>query len=292
MRFPVLDDYLRRLPAEAGTHHRLWRDGPGQVHGTYFNCALTSVFQPVRRLAGAEPVGYEAFVRSTSEDDAALSIWKLLEGAASDDESIALDRLCRMLHGINFFRQSPGDSADLYLSVHERLLAAVSGSHGVVFRRVLVSLGLPIDRIVLQMPPARPGQQFLLSYVADNYRRSGFRVALNALDVADALRLLDRITPDVLKLDAREISSAAALDALAARCRLRGTVLLLKQVECAAVASAAESARFILAQGHAWDRPEATLTTPNEKFASDRGCADGATRARRPGEASALLRNR
>jgi EAL domain-containing protein (putative c-di-GMP-specific phosphodiesterase class I) len=180
-----------------------------------------------------------------------------------------------MLHAINFFRQSPDEQADLFLSVHERLLAAVSSSHGVVFRRVLASLGLPVERIVLQMPPARPGQQFLLSYVADNYRRSGFRVAVNALDAADGLRLLEQISPDVLKLDARKITDTGALESLAVQCRLHGTVLLLKQVEFASVNDAPDRLGPVLAQGHAWDQPAATLDPSDEQC--ERGRASPST---------------
>jgi EAL domain-containing protein (putative c-di-GMP-specific phosphodiesterase class I) len=79
MRFPVLDDYLRHLSTATGEQHRIWLNAQGQAQGSYFNCALTSVFQPVRRPGTGEVVGYEAFVRSSSEDDAALSIWRLLE---------------------------------------------------------------------------------------------------------------------------------------------------------------------------------------------------------------------
>jgi EAL domain-containing protein (putative c-di-GMP-specific phosphodiesterase class I) len=259
MRFPVLVDYLQRLPTAASAHQRIWLDAQCRVQGSYFDCVLTSVFQPVRQLETGKVVGYEAFVRSSSEKDDALSIWKLLEGAASDDESIALDRLCRMLHAINFFRQSPDEKADLFLSVHERLLAAVSSSHGVVFRRVLASLGLPVERIVLQMPPVRHGQQFLLNYVADNYRRSGFRVALHALDASDASRLVERIAPDVIKLDARNLTDADTLRALAVQCDKRGTALLLKQVDSTSVCRTMDGLGSGLAQGYAWDEPAATV---------------------------------
>jgi EAL domain-containing protein (putative c-di-GMP-specific phosphodiesterase class I) len=259
MRFPVLDDYLRRLPRAAGADHRIWLDPNGHAQGSYFNCVLTSVFQPVRQFDTGKVVGHEAFVCSASEQDSALSIWKQLEGAASDNESIALDRLCRMLHAINFFRQLPDEKADLYLGVHERLLAAVSGSHGVVFRRVLAGLGLPVERIVLQMPPVRQGQQFVLNYVADNYRRSGFRVALTALDAADALKLAEQISPDVLKLDAGNIADTDSLEALAAQCALRGTVLVLEQAESLSVNYTPRNPGYLLAQGYSRDRPAAAL---------------------------------
>jgi EAL domain-containing protein (putative c-di-GMP-specific phosphodiesterase class I) len=259
MRFPALEDYLRHLPTTAAAHQRIWLDAQCRAQGSYFDCVLTSVFQPVRQLETGKVAGYEAFVRSSSEKDDALSIWKLLEGAASDDESIALDRLCRMLHAINFFRQTPDEQADLFLSVHERLLAAVSSSHGLVFRRVLASLGLPTERIVLQMPPARHGQQFLLNYVADNYRRSGFRVALHALDASDASRLVEQIAPDVLKIDARHVTDVQSLQALAVQCGKRGTALLLTQVESTSVYGGTDGLGSVLAQGCARDQPAATL---------------------------------
>jgi EAL domain-containing protein (putative c-di-GMP-specific phosphodiesterase class I) len=286
MRFPVLDDYLRRLPKAAGADHRIWLDTNGHAQGSYFNCVLTSVFQPVRQLGTGKVVGHEALVRSASEQDSALSIWKLLEGGASDIESIALDRLCRMLHAINFFRQQPDDKADLYLGVHERLLAAVSDSHGVVFRRVLAGLGLPLERIVLQMPAARDGQQYMLSYVADNYRRSGFRVALNARDAADALQLVEQISPDVLKIAAGNITDTESLESLAAQCASHGTVLMLTKIESLSVNYPSRETGSVLAQGSSRDEPVATLE-PSDGEAARIGASDSGTARRWPHAAGA-----
>lgn len=111
------------------------------------------MFQPLRACGSGQVFGHEAFIRSAADDQTGLSVWRLLEGAASDQESIELDRLCRMLHAVNFFRQPGAGAADLCLSVHERVLAAVSNNHGMVFRRVLESPGLPLRRIFLQLPP-------------------------------------------------------------------------------------------------------------------------------------------
>jgi hypothetical protein len=77
MRFPVLDEYWRHLPTAAGVQHRIWLNAQGQAQGRYFNCALTSVFQSVRRLGTGEVVWYEVFPRSSSEDNAALSIFSV-----------------------------------------------------------------------------------------------------------------------------------------------------------------------------------------------------------------------
>jgi EAL domain-containing protein (putative c-di-GMP-specific phosphodiesterase class I) len=262
MSYPLLEDYIERLPRAASAERRIWRDEAGHAQGRYFNCTLTSVFQPLFALQGGAIAGYEAFIRSAAGE---LSVWKLLEGAASDAESVELDRLCRMLHAINFWRQAEAGSADLYLSVHERLLAAVAGDHGVVFRRVLAGLGLPIARIVLQLPSAAAGAapHSLQRQVAANYRRNGFRIGLNAANPAEGLRLLEQIDPDVLKLDAREIADADALEALGAACAARGVALVFKRVESAAVAAALQrlqgASRFALAQGRAWGEPRTGL---------------------------------
>lgn len=263
MSYPLLNEYIERLPRAASPERRIWVDERCAALGRYFQCTLTSVFQPLRELATGCVHGYEAFIRSVSGDVPALSVWRLLEGAASDAESIELDRLCRMLHAINFWRQPEAGDADLYLSVHERLLAAVAGDHGVVFRRVLDGLGLPTGRIVLQLPGAGAAPRFLLERVAANYRRNGFRIALNAAHAAEGLRLIEQCDVDVLKLDAREIVDADGIELLAETCEARGITLVFRRVEASGVAALLQALprvqRAGLAQGRAWDEPTSLL---------------------------------
>jgi EAL domain-containing protein (putative c-di-GMP-specific phosphodiesterase class I) len=272
MSFPALDDYIARLPRVPMPGHRIWLNAAHQAQGRYFNCTLTSVFQPLRALASGRVLAHEAFIRSAADGQPGLSVWRLLEGAAGDEESIELDRLCRMLHAVNFFRQPGADAADLYLSVHERLLAAVSNNHGMVFRRVLESLGLPLRRIVLQLPQASSSHRFLLQYVADNYQRSGFRVALNVADAAEGLRMLQLMRPDAIKVDARALADAAAAHELAQACAGQGIDLVFKRIEKQAVADALPGMRGlampVLVQGRLWDQPQALL------HAQEQACAD------------------
>src|SRR6476660_310088 len=99
--FPTaLDEYLARLPRAPVPGHRIWLTGARQAQGRYFNCTLTSVFQPLRMLGSGQVLAHEAFIRSAADGQSGLSVWRLLEGAASDEESIELDRLCRMLHAV------------------------------------------------------------------------------------------------------------------------------------------------------------------------------------------------
>lgn len=270
MSFPVLQKYLARLSDATGAATSIWLDHEGKAQGRFFNCTMSSAFQPVRQLDTGAVRAYEGLARSVSAQDMGLSLWKLLDHAASDDESIELDRLCRMLHAINFFRQAdtaPNADADLYLNVHDRLLSAVSSNHGHAFRRILDALELPLSRIVLQLPAATPQQGWLLNYVSDNYRRNGFRFAVNVAGAQDGLHVLDRLRPDVFKIDARELHDTDGLLALLRRSAAADVALLFKRVETpqalTVLRQLGEAAGVpLLAQGYLLDEPRATLLRP------------------------------
>lgn len=272
MSFPALEQYLARLYSTAQAQTRVWADAEGCAQGRYFNSTLTSAFQPIRVLGSGAIVGYEGFARSYSESDQGLCLWKLLDHAANDDESVELDRLCRMLHSINFFRQPAAEEHDLYLSVHARLLAAVDGNHGTAFSRVLRLLDLPQRRVVLQLPAIVEHQRWVLNYVADNYRRNGFRIAVNAVNASEALALIERVRPEVIKLDTREIVREELVRQLLSSCEEFGVRVIFKRVENADTVEtltriAALSGMEIQAQGFIWDLPNASLT-PGREHAS------------------------
>jgi EAL domain-containing protein (putative c-di-GMP-specific phosphodiesterase class I) len=262
--FSRLEDYLSRLSCNGQTQTRVWADAEGRAQGRYFNSTLTSAFQPIRALHDGAVIGHEGFARSYSEADPGLCVWKLLDHAASDDESVALDRLCRMLHTMNFFRQPEAGGSDLYLSVHARLMAAVDGNHGAAFGRVLEALELPRERIVLQLPVVTRQQNWLLDYVADNYRRNGFRIAINAPDATEALKLVERVRPGVVKIDAREIGCDKPVLHLLSACDGIGVRTVFKRVGSTQVADALESIvaqcdKTVYVQGFLHDMPTASL---------------------------------
>jgi EAL domain-containing protein (putative c-di-GMP-specific phosphodiesterase class I) len=272
MRYPALQQYLARLNDPAKQTSKVWLDGQGRAQGKYFNTTLTSAFQPVRVFGRnvsvqAEIVAQEGFARSYAADDSGLHLWKLLDQAASDDESIELDRLCRILHAVNFYRQADADIS-LHLSVHARLLAAVGNNHGVAFRRILNLLELPNDKIVLQLPVVTQNQGWLLNYVLDNYRRNGFKLGVSALDARDALGLLAQVRPDLIKVDARELNDVAATQQLLRQAQDKGVQIVFKRVENVLVwrqlIELADALAVPLhAQGYLWDQPAPTLVSNN-----------------------------
>ena len=272
MSFPILQKYLARLSDATGAASSIWLDHEGKAQGRFFNCTMSSAFQPIRQLDSNAVLAYEGLARSVSAQDQGLSLWKLLDHAASDDESIELDRLCRMLHSINFFRQSDGGLEDLYLNVHDRLLSAVSSNHGHAFRRILDALELPLGRVVLQLPASTPQQGWLLNYVSDNYRRNGFRFAVNVASARDALQVLDRLRPDVFKLDARDAHGEDAVELLK-RSAEAGVKLVFKRLETtqalAGLRQLSEAAGVpLLAQGYLLDEPHARLLAPERQAAA------------------------
>lgn len=206
----ALEGYLAKLPLGPSglpAGWRMWKDGQGRVQGQFFHCSLTSVFQGVHAIVSRDGswydagiVAYEARVRTYAEGVEALNPWKMFALAADNDTLVSLDRLCRMVHTVNYHQQ--GESLPpLYLNVHGRLLAAVADDHGRAFRRAVEALQLAPEQFVIQLPVSANENLALLSHVVENYRRNGFRVAANAADGVQAGALLAQVRPDLLKLD-------------------------------------------------------------------------------------------
>lgn len=264
MSYPALSAYLARLSDPTGSPASLWLNQQGQAEGRFFNCTLTSAFQPVRDVASGALRAWEALARNADAGDASPSLWRQLDHAASDDESVELDRLCRMLHAINFFRQEEGGDADLYLSVHDRLLSAVSINHGHAFRRILDALGLPAARVVLQLPEVSANQRWLLGYVTDNYKRNGFRMALSLPDAGRAAELLTQVQPAALRIDADRIGDDATLARLLSEVHGHGVQLIVRKVQTLEALSRLIRVSHALglplqAQGWALDKPRAQI---------------------------------
>jgi hypothetical protein len=149
----------------------------------------------------------------------------------------------------------------------------VSSNHGYAFRRILDALELPVERIVLVLPPVTAQQSWLIHYVADNYRRNGFRFAVQAAGPQDGRALLERVRPDVLRLDARQagvsIDGDAATVALLEQARQQGVRAEFRRLDTPAALQAlhrlAESAgTALLAQGTLLDVPHTALAQAAE----------------------------
>ena len=211
MKFQALQAYLERLQLRNHSDEKLWVDEHGRLQGRFRNCSLTSVFQAIIGLGDRKLFGFEAFAHSYSTTDSGLSIWQLLMNGANDDESVELDRLARTIHVINFFRQQAQEGHSVLIDVHDRLLTAIGSNHGMAFRRIISSLGLPQEKIILQLPAVKSSQSWALAQVVDNYKLNGFSVVTRATSIDEAIFQINLMRPTVIRIDITRIGNGEKL---------------------------------------------------------------------------------
>jgi len=280
MAFPALKKYITHLYTTKGSNTNIWIDDMGQAQGRYFNSTLTSAFQPLRSSLDLQIVGYQGLARSYAphqKSEMGLSLWRLLDHAASDDESVELDRLCRLLHAINFYRQPQAFGQDLYLNVHSRLLAAIQHNHGASFRHILDTLELPHQHIVLELPQSSPNQRWLLNHVTDNYQNNGFRLAVNVNSMEQAIELTKHRHVDAVKLESSLIDDVDALADLVTVARNNNTNVIIKKLDDesqyrAIVQMAQANKQELYLQGFLFDKPSSSLFSQSVKRSSSAGC--------------------
>lgn len=258
---------LLETPENAGRH---------TVLGRWYRFQLGSAFQPIVDPASGGTIGHEAFLRSLG--DGGLSPWNLFSANASDTHLVAFDRLVRTVHALNFRHHHPTGGL-LFLNVHGRLLAAVGDNHGAFFHRLLAAAGIDPARVVLEMPVAASQQTELLAFILANFRRNGFKVAVNVDSVAQWQIIARRVATDFVKIDAATLiddEGAGGLQEMLAACR--GTTLVATRLEFRLPAALAQPG--LLVQGYAYGKPR-HLTHGSIG-------ADGPARA--PGHANTLIR--
>lgn len=248
----------------------------GTAIGCFLRTDLSSVFQPIfhggdggdggkRRV-----VGHEAFVRAHGGGARDLTPWNLFSLVANDETLVALDRLCRAIHAINFLRhpQVPGR---LFLNVHGRLLAAVSEDHGHVFRAALDKLGLAPNRIVIETPETANADRKLLALVLSNYRLNGFLVAASTQGIAELEALLRVVRPDFVKIDGRQVCRPADMEYAIALARGQGIRPVFSRVESPPQRDYLLSRPDVLVQG--WALAEAHAVPQGDANAMGRQAA-------------------
>jgi EAL domain-containing protein (putative c-di-GMP-specific phosphodiesterase class I) len=181
--------------------------GKGIV-GKFYGATISTTFQHLLDPASGALIGHAALARSNSANGSGLSPWGLFAERASDEHLIALDRLCRTIHALNF-RASGLSTAGgtLLLEVHERLLHAVPHGHGTFFRQVLELIGLPPARIIIDIPPLQTSDVHWLRRVVGSYQSSGFGVAIAVTSALQAKLYATLLRPQWIRLSPELIDS-------------------------------------------------------------------------------------
>lgn len=239
---------LNLLPLPQG--HGVFTLPDGTAVGRFLRTDLSSVFQPLIESGSGACAGHEAFVRAHGGGERAIAPWPLFSLVANDDVLVALDRLCRIVHVLNFLRV-PEVPGKLFLNVQGRLLAAVREDHGHTFRRALDRLELDPARIVIETPETANLDRKLLALVLSNYRLNGFRVAANTPGLADLESLLRMVRPDFVKIDARQVRTPEAMQRVVSMTGESVTRPIFTRIESAEQLSFLRTLPEVLLQGRA-----------------------------------------
>ncbi|TDN67398.1 EAL domain-containing protein (putative c-di-GMP-specific phosphodiesterase class I) [Paraburkholderia sp. BL10I2N1] len=155
--------------------------------------SLSSAPESVDRFG--DELGFQAFTQRIDGEP-----FDAFERVADDQQLVALDRMSRALHAINFFGAQRHGL--LFLKVHERLLKSVKYDHGRHFSDVLISFGLNPARVVIELPSAAVAHRTFLGYLTKSYQRHGFKVAGNLQNAGQILAVSDMARLDFIKMDA------------------------------------------------------------------------------------------
>lgn len=165
----------------------------------YGGYTVFSVFQPVFSVSHRRAIGYHASLRVHDENAAQVPSHEVFSHAARRGDLLELGRLAESLHLGNF---NAFDSHDewLFLSLHPAAL--MDTSYGDALLASLKTLGLPPQRVVLEVTEQAGGETTRFAEIIDSLRKSGFLIALDGFGAKHSN--IDRVwtlRPDIVTLD-------------------------------------------------------------------------------------------
>ncbi|TXD06196.1 EAL domain-containing protein [Burkholderia pseudomallei] len=198
-KLPFLCDHLALADGAQGAYARLRDLRLESVYEPIYDVSMPGAPQSTSLSDAIERYGDELGFQAVTHAGGAP--FDPIGAVADDQELVALDRLARSLHAINFFGAQRHGL--LFLRVHERLLKSVKYDHGKHFSTVLKGFGLPPERIVIELPAAAVAHKTFLGYLTKSYQHYGFKVADKLPDPGRILAVeSDMARPDYIKMDA------------------------------------------------------------------------------------------
>jgi EAL domain-containing protein (putative c-di-GMP-specific phosphodiesterase class I) len=265
--------YLNRREFEATAsapnvaHDRpLYSEGQ-RIHADYASLRLGSLFQPIVHIGEDMPSigGYEALLAAHRDSGpaqlgSALSPQSIFALPHDRSGIIALDRLARTLHALNFLVQ--GRDADLHLNVDPHHLAAVTADHGQVFEQILRQCGLDPTAIVLEVPEHCIRDKVQLRSAIASWQSRGYRIAIDNFSQPQQLQRVLALEPDSIKLGRGMLQGATqnnrqrkTLDQLVAGMQSAGVEIIASGIETAAQYDLACKLGIASLQGFLLGRP-------------------------------------
>ncbi len=166
------------------------------LYGEY---TVFSVFQPVFSVSHRRAIGYHASLRAQDDTHRHVPSHEVFTQAARRGDLLELGRLAESLHLGNF---NAFDSHDewLFLSLHPAAL--MDTSYGDALVSALKDIGLPPQRVVLEVPEQAGGETTRFTEIVDTLRKSGFLIALDGFGVKHSnIDRMWQLRPDIVTLD-------------------------------------------------------------------------------------------
>ncbi|MCW5597985.1 MAG: EAL domain-containing protein [Nitrosomonas sp.] len=244
---------------QSATDYPLERTEDGWVSGHYYRCKLTSAFQPIIDPVQNKIIGHAAYIRSESNGEIALSPWQVFAQATNDEQLVSLDRLCRAIHALNYFRKA-NHLDKLFVGVHPRLLESVKTDHGRAFEDFLNLIGVRTSRVVIEIPSIINRDWELLKTIINNYRSRGYLIATNYSN-SNHYWLLEPIGiyPDIVRIKVSDLINQPAIDAILRNAHHSGVSVLVWNIETFDELTAAKRAGADYLQGNFLGLPTRTI---------------------------------
>ncbi len=208
---PVLElvDYLNQqgIPHGGVALRDAFKLTGGNVHATLGIFNLASRYAPIHDPAMTNGRGgVRAELVTTLDNGRSIQRATLLDLHRNAPGIVAVDRLCRTLHMLNFLA-SHADAERLWIDVSLQHVLAVEDNHGHFLEQLLYRCGIDQEQVVLiipALPVADPDFGRLRAALA-SYRNRGHPVALDLRSQHSDWRLaaIDLLRPDWLYLSPR-----------------------------------------------------------------------------------------
>lgn len=243
----------------------LFEEKSGQHAGHYRGFLLNSVFQPIFADELETVIGYEALLRTSIGRSLPVEAKFVFRYIDDTGGLILFDRICRTLHLLNFLLISREKDL-LFINIHAGLLSRVD-THGMIFERILHSLSVPANRVVIEFEESCLEDSSVLSRAIRNFRDRGFKIALSDFGKdRTSMKCLWEVNPDFVKLDSAIIGNAAnnekirrLLPKLIGLIQEAGSEAVIQGIETLQQLDLARQSGARLLQGYALSRPDSAV---------------------------------
>lgn len=223
---------------------------------------IQSFFQPVFQSDCETVWGYECLMRGLADDGSLLMPKQLLAWASQERLIFMLDRICRETHIRNAASVLPDNVAILINFLPTAIYEPTFCLRTTIAAAKLA--GIEPKRVIFEVVETENVQDTNhLASILNEYRKSGFRVALDDVGSGFAgLTMLADLNPDLIKIDRELVQGAARSEmhriivrALVQIARASGSLVLAEGVETEEELALMKSFGIDLFQGFLLGRP-------------------------------------